>query len=944
NNDNKLDFISGKDINTINIFIGNGVGSFTTNTNYLIGTPFNISSADLNNDSKIDIASINSNTVNVIFGNGLGGVTGSTNIPIGVSNPAKDIITKDINGDNKADIATLNPFNSNITLLINNGAGGFMAGQNISTGSTDQNAAAFIAEDFNNDGVLDFAITDQSAGKTKILLSNFSYTISTTPVTCNGGSTGSASVTISCGAAPYTYTWTTSPIQTTSTATNLSAGTYTLFIKNNAGKTFTTTTTITQPPPLNATITQTNVACSNTSGTASLSVTGGTAPYFYTWSSGTVQNPPTKVTNLAPGIHTVTVKDMKNCTKIITFTITSPPPINIAVSVTQPICFSSDIIANSTGTATLTITGGTSPYSLDWSLFPISSNTISNIPDGSHLLDVTDANNCVKTTTINIISPPDLSGVFSTTNISCYGSNDGKASVLMNSGTAPYSYYWNNSSIASNSIISGLPPGNCNVKVVDAKMCNGYYGNSIYEPLQLVPEVISVSNSNCSGNCTGSITGYAHNGTPPYNFSFLPNTVHQIGNNADQLCPGNYTFVVTDTNGCVEKVVVPVGTNNVINPNVYLTNLAAIDQINISPSFAAYYSYNLPASITPPPSNPRNFVDPGKKARFKVECTNQKSNGLSVVSGICKVRSNNPFITITDSSSALNNVGWNGTKWSADEFEIDIAPNTPAGTNAYIDFVVQESGQDYKTTCIAIPITPLVYSPTTPSTIDDDNNPDSQGNNDDICNPGETIEFYPLLDNVSNLNAEYVRGRFENLNNLSYINIWNGVPGVNTTVYDATWWNYNSGQPQMVNSGTINSSPEYDFVFDFNNSSTINNFKLYLVMAGGFKLFTTNALSLVQWTLPYTFNNTNVISVSEIDKINSKINLYPNPSSGTINIESEIENQNELSIFNITGQCIIKLDFNTKTSIDVNDLPNGVYTLQLKNNQGVFTSKVVLNK
>ncbi len=120
NNNNKLDFISGhinSSVHAFRIFMGNGVGTFTNSLSSTIGSAFNISTADLNNDGKIDIASLNSNSVNVIFGDGLGGANGFTNIPIpiSVSNPAKDIITKDINGDNKADIATLNPFNSYFT-------------------------------------------------------------------------------------------------------------------------------------------------------------------------------------------------------------------------------------------------------------------------------------------------------------------------------------------------------------------------------------------------------------------------------------------------------------------------------------------------------------------------------------------------------------------------------------------------------------------------------------------------------------------------------------------------------------------------------------------------------------------------------------------------------------------------------------------------------------
>jgi len=364
-----------------------------------------------------------------------------------------------------------------------------------------------------------------------------------------------------------------------------------------------------------------------------------------------------------------------------------------------------------------------------------------------------------------------------------------------------------------------------------------------------------------------------------------------------------------------------------------------VDQINVSPSFSAYYTYNLPATINPHSSNPRNFVDPGKKARFKVECTNEKFNGQSIVSGICKVRSNNPYITITDSSSALNNIGWNDKAWSADEFEINIDPNTPPGTNAYIDFIVQESGQEYSTTCIAIPITPLVYSPTTPFTVDDDSNPDSQGNDNDICEANEIIEFYPWLDNISTLDAEFVRGRLENLDNHSYINIWNGVPGINTTVYDAGWWNYSFAQPQTITSNSFNTTPEYDFVFNYNNTSIVNDFKLYMVMAGGFKLFSGTALSLVQWTLPFTFAGSGSTSIGNEMENADGLSIYPNPSNGNVHFSIDHGQVQHIKIYNQIGVLVYQSE---TQELDLTGYAKGVYLIQVKTEGEIINKRVVI--
>jgi len=442
----------------------------------------------------------------------------------------------------------------------------------------------------------------------------------------------------------------------------------------------------------------------------------------------------------------------------------------------------------------------------------------------------------------------------------------------------------------------------------------------------------SISNTKCSGSCNGTATVVSvSGGQPPYTYQWDINTGNQTSAIATNLCKGTYSVQINDANNCSVTKVVEISSNTIANANIYLTNLAAVSQTNVSPAFAAYYSYNLPLSITPPSSNPRNFVDPGKRVRFKVECTNQKINGQSIVSGLCKVRTNSPYITVIDSTSALNNVGWNNTTWSSDEFEIEIAPNTPSGINAYIDFVVIENNMEYATTCIAIPIRPLDYSPTTSTTIDDDDNPDSHGNDNDICEPNEVIEFYPWLNNVSSLNAEYVRGRFENLDNLSYVNIWNNKAGVGTTVYDATWWNYAFAKPQTINSNSINTTPEYDFVFDYANANTVNNFKLYMVMAGGFNLFSGNGLSLVQWTLPFTFNSTGATGIDSELKIKEYLIVYPNPTNDFVTVEN-INHKSTMpyNIINSIGKTVLVGQLvDEKSIIDIRNLTSGIYFLQI---------------
>lgn len=753
-----------------------------------------------------------------------------------------------------------------------------------------------------------------------------------------------------------TYSWTgpnnfNAAIQNPSVlnVTNGASGEYKLTSNNGCIVSETFNVTLNQPPTIspssNSPVCESKTLdlFSNSSQTVKSYLWTGPNNFSSSNSSSSIK----KISLLGSGEYTVLATGTNGCqiSKKINVIVNAIPTINITSLTNVSVCS-----YNNNGFISTSVNGGLPPYTFYWSTTPLqTTSNATNLTEGQYRLNVKDANGCMKDTLITVSAPSPIFNFIELTDVTCYGGINGSAVCNSEGGNPPYSYSWNTLPSQSGSKAINLSANNYILTVTDSKGCKFNESFAISSPSEPIKASLLVTNnSKCSGVCNGQIiVSNIKGGYTPYSFQWGESSNFQTSYIAKNLCAGNHQVVVTDSLGCTYKADTIVSNNisNVFNSNVYLTNLAAIDRTNISPSFSSYYSYDLPPNISSHPSNPRNFVDPGKKARFKIECTNQKSNGQSIVSGICKVRSNSSFINITDSSSALNNIAWNGKAWSADEFEIDINPNTPPGTNAYIDFVVQENGLDYKTTCIPIPITPLVYSPVNSSTIDDDNNPDSKGDNDDSCEPGEIIEFYPWLDNVSKLNAEYVRGKFENLDNHNFIKIWNGVPGINTTVYDATWWNYSSGKPQVINSGSVNTTPEYDFVFDYTNLNVVNNFKLYLVMAGGFKLFNKNALSLVQWSLPYTFNKKE--GVTEIPGLNLnsfKFNLFPNPSSGNLSIETEFDVQNEVSVYNVTGQCVDKFNFNNSMLKDLSQLPNGIYTVELKNVFGIYTSKLILNK
>ena len=228
-------------------------------------------------------------------------------------------------------------------------------------------------------------------------------------VSCNGGSDGSASVSASGGTSPYTGT---------GTFSGLAAGSYTYNVSDANGCTASCSVTITQPDPLIAScsvISNVSVNGGN-DGSASVSASGGTAPYTGT---GTF-------TGLTAGSYTYNVSDANGCTSSCSVTITEPAACGLAIQVNAGTisCF------GGTTSATVTSTGGVAPVTGEGTF---------TVGAGTYTYTVTDANNCSASSTITVSEPAALVASCSVvSNVSCNGGSDGSASVSASGGTGPY--------------------------------------------------------------------------------------------------------------------------------------------------------------------------------------------------------------------------------------------------------------------------------------------------------------------------------------------------------------------------------------------------------------------------------------------------------------------------------------------------------------------------
>lgn len=373
-----------------------------------------------------------------------------------------------------------------------------------------------------------------------------------TPVDCFGGNTGSITASANGGVPNYTYSWNTSPTQTTATATGLSAGSYTCTVTDANGCTATISGTVTEPSAaLSATTNSTtNIGCFGAAtGSATISVSGGTAPYLYAWNTSPVQSTVT-ATALTAGSWTCTVTDARGCTSVVTVTIIQPAaPIAASIdSQTSVACF-----GNSTASATASANGGTAPYTYSWNTAPVqASATATALGVGSYTCTITDANGCTSATSVAITGP---AAALTTTingqvNVACYGASTGNASVIALGGTAPYTYGWNTAPVQTTSLATNLAAGTYTVTVADARGCTSTSAATLTQPASALSASLSGhTDVNCFGQSTGTATATATGGTAPYSYAWNTTPVQNTAT-ATNLSSGAHACTVTDANGC----------------------------------------------------------------------------------------------------------------------------------------------------------------------------------------------------------------------------------------------------------------------------------------------------------------------------------------------------------------------------------------------------------
>lgn len=368
--------------------------------------------------------------------------------------------------------------------------------------------------------------------------------------TAAGAANGTATAAPSGGVPNYTYLWSTTA--TTNTITNLAPGNYTVSVTDANGCLVVQTVTVNSfNCALSATIASTNASCFGANnGTATANVTGAALPVSYLWSNGGTTQ---MVTSLAPGMYTVQITDANNCPAALSVSISEPTLLLANATATNQTA-----VGQNNGTASAQPTGGTMPYTYEWSNNS-TSQTISNLSPGTYTVSVQDGNNCtaVQTVVVNAFNCT-MTSAISATNVSCNGGNDGQATAIPTGGVLPIAYAWSNNTVQATA--ANLAAGTYTVTITDAAGCFTTSSVSITEPAVLNAAAENIVPASCPESQNGSAVVTATGGTAPYLIAWPNNSGGQ------NLGVGTYTVSITDAKGCTTTQSVIIASNDTTPP------------------------------------------------------------------------------------------------------------------------------------------------------------------------------------------------------------------------------------------------------------------------------------------------------------------------------------------------------------------------------------------
>ena len=353
-------------------------------------------------------------------------------------------------------------------------------------------------------------------------------TVETTDASCYEAEDGTATLTIEGGVPPYDVDWAGADPDA------LGAGTYQVSITDALGCEVWVEVEIFEPELLTVEAIITPIDCYGGLAQVELVIEGGIPPYNIDW------NGITDPDAVEPGTYTIVVTDDNNCTAETTIEIIEPDPLSIDGEVQDVLCYGEE-----NGQITITVTGGTEPYSYNWNNGEFTTQNLENIGPGTYTLEVTDANGCTVEETFEVNEPEPLTATFDVTHVTCFAGSDGAIVLSVDGGTGDYSFLWSNGETTQD--LYDIPAGNYSVTITDENDCE-----LVLEDIEVMePEgldiTIEVTHVTCFGESNGAITLIIDGDTDNLDFLWSNGETTQ---NLEDIPAGIYSVTITDENDC----------------------------------------------------------------------------------------------------------------------------------------------------------------------------------------------------------------------------------------------------------------------------------------------------------------------------------------------------------------------------------------------------------
>jgi uncharacterized protein (DUF2141 family) len=376
---------------------------------------------------------------------------------------------------------------------------------------------------------------------------------------CGGTPIGRIGITGITGTPPFTYLW--SNGQTGTTITGLTEGPYSVQVTDSLGCVASQSATITSISPIGfGVFTVVQPSCFAADGSITLQITGGTAPYFYSASTGnfTIQESTSwTISGLSSGSYSFLVTDCAFCTLNAGTTLLTPLGIASVTISSQGTTCSSD-----GGSIQVSLAGGTSPYTYTL-IYPNgntsniasaqSSQLFNNLSTGTYSVAVQDSSGCSFMDEVTLFATDTYTISTEITGTTCNQNNGAILVTKSDGGQPPYDYSLDGTQNIIDSSLSAVTftnvsSGQHTITVTDATGCT--QTTQVYvtpsEPLDF-----SLYNTSCGEGSDGMLTALISTGTPPFQFYWSDNVVgnpQQI--QVTGLTAGTYSLTVVADDGC----------------------------------------------------------------------------------------------------------------------------------------------------------------------------------------------------------------------------------------------------------------------------------------------------------------------------------------------------------------------------------------------------------